>query len=183
MVGMGETPLAQSYAPGVGRKHKRSPIAQAADLTIKAMLLQGGSLRKIAAALHVSPTTVLAVKKRMLAQAPDAEDLKSSLMSSQRDQNAGKLIDHFIGKGLKMKKIKGSDALGAVKMYADRRWPVRSEAPPPARTFIQTNLNVFLPDPRPAALDAPVDTTCSVLGDEKAQETNNLSKFNTCSVR
>jgi len=112
-----------------------------------------------------------------------AEDLKCGLMSADRDAKVAKLIDHMIAKGTRLKDIKGSDAISAAKLYADRRWPVRSEAPPPARTFIQTNLNVFLPDPRPAALDAPVDTTCSVLGDGKTQETNNPSKSNTYGVR
>ena len=133
----------QTYAPGTGRKYRRSPIQQAADLTIKAMLLQGTSIRKIAAALHVSPGTVQTIKRRIQTQAPDAEDLKSGLMSPQRDANAGKLIDHFIGKGLKMKKIKGSDALGAVKMYAERRWPAQQAAPPgPRVSFVHVNIDV-----------------------------------------
>jgi hypothetical protein len=172
-----------SYAPGTGRKGKRNPIQQAADLTIKAMLLQGVSHRKIAEALNISAMTVSRVKARICEQAPDAPDLKSGLLSPQRDQNTGKLIDHFIDKGLKMKKIKGSDAISAAKMYADRRWPVRTEAPPPSRTFIQTNLNIFLPDPQPAPQDAPIDTTCSVLEDGKKTGEKNLNQFNTCNVR
>jgi hypothetical protein len=68
-------------------------------------------------------------------------------MSPQRDQNAGKLIDHFIDKGLKMKKIKGSDALGAVKMYADRRWPAQQAEPPgPRVSFIQINVDCLRSD-------------------------------------
>ena len=112
-----------------------------------------------------------------------AEDLKLGLMSADRDAKVVKLMDHMLDKGIRLKDIKGSDALAAAKLYADRRWPVHNEMPPLARTFIQTNLAVFLPDPRPAALDAPVDTTCSVLGDEKTQEAKNLNKSNTCSVR
>jgi hypothetical protein len=147
------------------------------------MLQQGTSIRKVATALHVSASTVQAAKRRMLAQAPDAEDLKSGLMSPQRDQNAGKLIDHFIGKGLKMKAIKGSDALGAVKMYADRRWPVRTEAAPPSRTFVVSNLNIFLPDSQPAAVDVTPTTTRGVLEDGKQTRGENLNQFNTCNVR
>jgi hypothetical protein len=172
-----------SYAPGTGRKGKRNPIQQAADLTIKAMLLQGVSHRKIAEALNISAMTVSRVKARMCEQAPDAEDLKSGLMSPRRDENTGKLIDHFIDKGLKMKKIKGSDALGAVKMYADRRWPVRTEAAPPSRTFIQTNLNIFLPDAQPAAVDVTPTTTRGVLEGGKETREKNLNQFNTCNVR
>ena len=177
----GVTEKVQSYAPGVRRK--RNPIQQAADLTIKAMLLQGASIRKVAAALHVSPTTVSRVKARICEQAPDAPDLKSGLMSPVRDENAGKLIDHFIGKGLKMRTVKGSDALGAVKMYADRRWPVRTEAAPPSRSFVVTNLNIFLPDSQPAAVDVTPTTTRGVLEDGKETREKNLNQFNTCNVR
>jgi len=177
------TEKVQSYAPGAGRKYKRSPIAQAADLTIKAMLLQGTSIRKIAAALHVSPGSVQRVKARICEHSPDAPDLKSGLMSPVRDENAGKLIDHFIGKGLKMRTVKGSDALGAVKMYADRRWPVRTEAAPPSRSFVVTNLNIFLPDSQPAAVDVTPTTTRGVLEDGKETREKNLNQFNTCNVR
>jgi hypothetical protein len=153
----------------------------AVDHTIKAMIEQGSSVRKIAAALNISANTVQRVRNDMKALLP-AEDLKSGLLSPQRDENAGKLIDHFIGKGLKMRTIKGSDALGAVKMYSDRRWPVRSEAPPPARTFIQTNLNIFLPDSSPAAVDVTPTTTRGVLEDGKETREKNLNQFNTCNV-
>jgi hypothetical protein len=155
---------------------KVNPIRQAVENTIKAMIQQGSSTRKIAAALNISPNTVQRVRNDMKALQP-AGDLNSGLLSPSRDENVGKLIDHFVGKGLKLRKVKGSDALGAVKVYADRRWPVRSEAPPPARTFIQTNLNIFLPDPQPAALGAPVDTTCSVLEGGKQTKDENLNQF------
>jgi hypothetical protein len=112
-----------------------------------------------------------------------AEDLKSGLMSADRDVKVAKLIDHMIAKGTRLKEVKGSDAISAAKMYADRRWPVRQEAPPPSRTFIQTNLNIFLPDSQPALQDAPIDTTCSVLEGGKETREKNLNQFNTCSVR
>jgi len=161
---------------------KVNPIRQAVENTIRAMVQQGSSIRKIAAALNISPNTVQRVRNDMKALLP-AEDLKSGLMSPQRDENAGKLIDHFIGKGLKMRTVKGSDALGAVKMYADRRWPVRTEAAPPSRSFVVTNLNIFLPDSQPAPQDAPIDTTCSVLEDGNLTKPKNLNQFNTCNVR
>jgi hypothetical protein len=104
-------------------------------------------------------------------------------MSPVRDENAGKLIDHFIGKGLKIRTVKGSDALGAVKMYADRRWPVRTEAAPPSRSFVVTNLNIFLPDSQPAAVDVTPTTTRGVLEDGKETREKNLNQFNTCNVR
>jgi hypothetical protein len=163
-------------------KQKPSPVRIAIETTIKAMIQQGSSVRKIAEALSISPNTVQRVRNDMKALLP-AEDLKSGLMSPVRDENAGKLIDHFIGKGLKMRTIKGSDALGAVKMYADRRWPVRTEAAPPSRSFVVTNLNIFLPDSQPAAVDVTPTTTRGVLEDGKETREKNLNQFNTCNVR
>ena len=111
-----------------------------------------------------------------------AADVKSGLMSQARDKKVAKLVDHFVGRGLLMNDIKGSDALGAAKLYADRRWPVRSEAPPPARTFIQTNLNIFLPDSQPAAVDVTPTTTRGVLEDGKETREKNLNQFKGVNV-
>jgi transposase len=175
------TEKVQSYAPGT--RHRRNPIQQAADLTIKAMLAQGTSIRKVAAALNISPTTVSRVKARMCTNAPDAEDLKSGLMSPRLGEMSAAVVEHFLKKGAKLKTIKGSDAMAAVKTVADRQWPVRQEHGPATFNFANVNLNLFLPDSAPAALGAPVDTTCSVLEDGKTQEANNLNEFNTSNVR
>ena len=172
-----------SYAPGTGRKYKRSPIAQASDLTVKAMLLQGTSNRKIAEALHVSASTVARIKARMCTKAPDAEDLKSGLMSPRLGEMSVAVVEHFLKKGAKLKTVKGSDAMAAVKTVADRRWPIRQEHGPASFSFTNVNLNLFLPDPEPKPLGAPVDTTCGVLEDGKTDKTNNLNEFNTSNVR
>jgi hypothetical protein len=122
--------------------------------------------------------------QRLRAQSLEiAEDVKQGLLSADRDKKVAKLVDHLLDKGMRLKEIKGSDALGAMKMYADRRWPVRTESAPPSRTFIQTNLNIFLPDSQPTPQDAPIDTTCSVLEDGKETREGNLNQFNTCNVR
>jgi hypothetical protein len=165
---------------GKSKARKPKPLQVATDLTVKTLLAKGGSIRQVAAVLGCSPTTIQRIKDRLSAQ---GEDLKSGLMSPVRDENAGKLIDHFIGKGLKMRTVKGSDALGAVKMYADRRWPVRTEAAPPSRSFVVTNLNIFLPDSQPAAVDVTPTTTRGVLEDGKETREKNLNQFNTCNVR
>lgn len=124
-------------------KRKVSPVRIAIETTIKAMIQQGASARKIAEALSISANTVQRVRNEMRALQAASGDQKSGLLSPQRDANAGKLIDHFIGKGLKMKKIKGSDALGAVKMYAERRWPAQQAAPPgPRVSFVHVNIDV-----------------------------------------
>lgn len=141
----------QSYAPGT--KRKRNPIQQAADLTIKAMLAQGTSIRAIAAALHVSPTTVSRVKARLCENAPDAEDLKSGLMSPRLGEMSVAVVEHFLEKGAKLKRIKGSDAIAAVKTVADRQWPLRQDSAPPLYMFVDIDLNQFRPDPPDSAQD------------------------------
>jgi hypothetical protein len=121
--------------------------------------------------------------QRLRAQSLEiAEDLKCGLMSADRDVKVAKLIDHMVAKGIRLKEIKGSDALSAAKLYADRRWPVRTEAAPPSRSFVVTNLNIFLPDSAPAPQDVTPTTICSVLEDGKQTSADNLNQFNTCSV-
>jgi hypothetical protein len=104
-------------------------------------------------------------------------------MSADRDVKVAKLIDHMVAKGIRLKEIKGSDALSAAKMYADRRWPVRQEAAPPGRTFIKVDLSIFLPDAQPAPQDVTPTTTCSVLEDGNLTKPNNLNQFDTCNVQ
>jgi hypothetical protein len=118
----------------------------------------------------------------MLAQAPDVEDLKSGLMSPRLGEMSVAVVEHFLKKGAKLKAIKGSDAIAAVKTVADRQWPVRQEHSPASFSFTNVNLNLFLPDPPPAALDAPVDTTCSVLDDGKQTQDKILNEFNNANV-
>jgi hypothetical protein len=170
----------QSYVPS-GRK-RRNPIQQAADLTIKAMLAQGTSIRAIADALHISKTTVQRVKKQMESRPADLPDLNSALLSPQRDEKLGKLVDHFLDKGLKLRKVKGSDALGAGKLYADRRWPVRSEAPPQVKLYVNVDLGQFRPDPLDSAQDVTPTTTPCVSADGKQTEGENLNQFKGSSV-
>ena len=136
------------------------------------------------------PLTPAAVRRnrvqmqRLRAQSLEiAEDLKLGLMSADRDAKVVKLVDHMLDKGVRLKEIKGSDALAAAKLYVDRRWPVRQEHGPATFNFANVNLNLFLPDSAPVALGAPVDTTCSVLEDGKTQEANNLNESNTSNVR
>jgi len=161
---------------------KLNPVRQAVENIIRAMIQQGSSVRKIAAALNISPNTVQRVRSDMKALLP-AEDQKSGLLCLQRDENTAKLIDHFIDKGLKMKKIKGSDALGAVKMYADRRWPVRSEAPPPVQLFVDVNLDVFRPDPPDdAQLGNVQDVTPATFCVSADGKTENLNQFKGANV-
>ena len=125
-----------------GRRPK--PIQIASDMTTKALLTKGISIRKAAEILGVSPTTIQRTKDRLRAQGEEI----SSLFTPVRDEKLGKLIDHFVDKGIKMKKIKGSDALGAGKIYADRRYPVRQpEVAGGDISFTQINISVLSSEP------------------------------------
>jgi len=147
------------------------------------MLLQGTSIRKIAAALYVSPSTVQRVKARICTRAPDADDLKSSLMSPRLAEKSVAVVEHFLNKGAKLRTVKGSDVMAAVKVVADRRWPVRQEHSPASFSFANVNLNIFLPDPQPEPLGAPVDTTCCVPDDGKQTGDENLNEFKDANVQ
>jgi hypothetical protein len=135
------------HIPG-RRKRKPNPIQAAADLTIKTLIKSGATVRQAAEALQMSPSTVQRVRNEMTAE--QGLSLTNGLLSPLRDENAGKLIDHFIGAGLKMKKVKGSDALGAVKIYTDRRWPTKTEHSGPSVSYVQVNIDTF-------RMEAPFD--------------------------
>jgi hypothetical protein len=175
--------LLQTTTQGGGRKYRRGPVKQAQDLTIKAMLLQGTPQRKIAAALGINASAVQRVRDEMKAQTPDAEDLKSGLMSPRLGEMSAAVVEHFLKKGAKLKTVKGSDAMAAVKTVADRQWPVRQEHSPASFSFTNVNLNLFLPDPQPAALGVTPTTICGVEEGGNLTKPNNLNEFNTSNVR
>lgn len=139
----GVTGQAQSRKLG---PRKRNPIQMASDTAIKALMAKGFSVRKAAEFMGISPTTAQKAMTRLREQG----ELTSGLVSVARDEKLGKLVDNFLDRGVKMKKIKGSDAIGVAKLYADRRYPVRQDSAPPPRTFINVDLSVFLNDPPPA---------------------------------
>jgi len=111
-----------------------------------------------------------------------AEDLKSGLMSADRDAKVVRMIDHMIEKGARLKEIKGSDALGAAKLYVDRRWPVRQEQAPPLHLFVNIDLSQFKPDPLDSAQDVTPTTTGGVLAGGNPTEANNLNEFKDANV-
>ena len=95
-----------------------------------------------------------------------AEDVKQGLLSADRDKKVARMVEHFLDKGLRMKEIKGSDALGAAKMYADRRWPVQQAAPEgPRISFVQINVDVARLD-----MGAHPTTICCVENEGKNEK-------------
>lgn len=100
--------------------------------------------------------------QRLRAQSLEiAEDLKLGIMSADRDKKVAKLLDHMLDKGVRLKDIKGSDALNAAKMYADRRWPLRQDNTPPVHVFVKIDLSEFRTDPLKSAKDITPTTICS----------------------
>ena len=176
--------LLQESSPGVkGRKkYQRGPVKQAQDLTIKAMLLQGTPQRKIAAALGISVGSVYHVVRRMKAQQPEGDGLKLGLMSPRLGEMSAAVVEHFLKKGAKLKAIKGSDAMAAVKTVADRQWPLRQDNAPPAQLYVHVDLSIFRPDPLDSAQDVTPTPTGSVSGDGKQTQDENLNEFKGANV-
>lgn len=136
------------------------------------------------------PLTPAAVRRnrvqmqRLRAQTMEiAEDLKLGLMSADRDVKVAKLMDHMLDKGIRLKEVKGSDAISAAKMYADRRWPLRQDSAPASFTFTNVNLSLFLPDPLDSAQDVTPTTTGGVAGGGKIEKPDSLNESNTSNVR
>jgi hypothetical protein len=72
------------------------------------------------------------------------------------------VVENFLKQGARMKKVKGSDAIAAVKVVADRQWPTRSEAAGPDVSFVQINVDTIrmeAPFAPPNPQSAPVDIT------------------------
>ncbi len=164
------------------RGKAKNATQAAMDHVVRAMILQGSSVRATAQALCISPNTVQRVRNELKELVPEGENLKSGLITPFRDERMGALIDHFVSKGLTLKKVKGSDALGAMKVYADRRWPTHQDNAPPVINFINVDLGQFRPDPLDEAQDVTPTPTGSGAADGKAPQDENLNEFNTGNV-
>ena len=149
------------YPPGKQRRDKRGRIlpdpippkkrgrvpgrttapAAATALAVTNMVRQGINPGKAAELLGMDRSTGYRIMQR---QAPDGQT--PGLLSAVRDDKLAALVDNFLDKGIKMRagKIKASDALGAGKLYADRRYPVRQEnAGGPSLSFVTINLGMM----------------------------------------
>lgn len=181
--GMGQnSPAPEGVTEKLHKPHRqRNPIQQAADLTIKAMLLQGASIRTIGKALHLGTMTVQRAKARLLATDPAAEDLKSGLMSPRLGEMSVAVVEHFLAKGAKLKAVKGSDAMAAVKVVADRHWPAQQAAPPgPRISFVLLNVDIARADLHVGAHPTPI---CGGSEGGKTIIVENLNESNTCNVQ
>lgn len=135
----------ETSEPTKKKLRKPRPVQQATELAFKALIQQGLNASKASSFLGMHPSTGAKILKRLKEQGEET----SAFLSPLRDEKLGRLVDHYLDKGIKLRNVKGSDALGAAKLYADRRYPVRQEQAPPVHLFVNIDLSEFRPDPPP----------------------------------
>jgi len=147
------------------KKPRNRPDKDEKHLAYSVLIANGISREKAATMLGYSPKTARSID-RVLKE----KSLKLELLSEQRIKKAHRVIDKCLaGKPFgQVETIKDSTALRAAEAVLDRSDPKTQAVAPPARTFIQTNLNIFLPDPppepktidlEPVAVDEPLEGT------------------------
>jgi len=142
----------ETTEPTKKKLRKPRPVQQATELAFKALIRQGFNASKASAFLGMHPTTGSKILKRL----QDKGEQISGLISAERDEKLGRLVDHFLDKGAKLRTVKGSDAIAAGKLYADRRYPVRTDPAPPSVVYSQVNLiEIRDPDPTKYVVPAP----------------------------
>ena len=125
--------------PGIKKPRKPKAVQRASDLAFSSLVAAGVPIGKAAKLLGFDPTTGSRIKKRLEQQGEGI----SSLVSTSRDEKLGKLIDTYLEKGIRVRKIRGSDALGAAKLYADRSFPVRQEGSKQEYKFVRVDISIY----------------------------------------
>ena len=149
----------QNDAPQPRRKVKSRNVARTAvDIAYKALRSRGITQAAAAQALGMHPTSGARIERR-LREEEGENSLIQALGSAARDEKTIQVIDHFLDAGAKLprSRIKGSDITTAVKLYADRRWPAKSDQAPPSINFTTVNL-IEIRDPQPALDVTPTPT-------------------------
>ena len=133
-------PPGMENTPAFKKTGKRSEKIRRRDALIAQMVAAGFSAGKAAKILGLADTTGYRAMQRI-----EGEDKGiSGLVSTERDARFLSLIDDYMERGKKIKKIRGSDALGAAKLYGDRRFPIlRQDAPPPPMVFAKVDVSVI----------------------------------------
>lgn len=123
------------------RKRRSAGTDQAAALAVTNMVQRGISPGKAAELLGLNQATGYRIMAR---QTTDGQ--VSGLLTAQRDDKLAALVDTYLdaGRKKKPKEIKASDALGAAKLYADRRYPTRSDGAGDTNiSFLTVNLGQY----------------------------------------
>jgi hypothetical protein len=128
------------------KKYQRNQVLQkATEKALRGLISTGISIPKASALLGIDSSTGYRILQRLEEQ---GEGIKAFL-SASRDEKLEKVIDNFLDKGAKLRVVKGSDALGAAKLYADRRYPVRQEQTPGSVSFVKVDNSINPNDDTP----------------------------------
>lgn len=134
-----------------GRRKNAAQMAQ--ELAYKTLRKQGITQREAAKTLGLHPGSGCRIEARI-----KDEDQINGLLSPELDGLSVEVLHNFLKQGSKMKKIRGSDALGAVKVYSDRRWPTKNDQPPTSISFTEINICEVRIDPsNPQSIDITPD--------------------------
>jgi len=130
---------------GPFKKSRRNPKIAARDALVAQMVAAGVPRSRAAELLGLDGSTGTRIMQRIQGERKGISDLVSPPM----DTKLINLLGNYMERGVKIKKIRGSDALGAAKIYADRRYPIlRQDAPKPAFQFVKVDISIYNnPDP------------------------------------
>ena len=124
------------------KKYRKRPDTRARELAFLSLITSGIKPSKASEMLGFSPGTGSRIAARLREQGNEIP----TLMSASRDEKLLKMIDNFLDQGAKMRKIRGSDAIGVAKLYADRRYPVKQEAGGDSFSFVKVDISVYKND-------------------------------------
>lgn len=146
------------------RKKRNRGTGTAAALAITAMARNGIPVSKASEMLGLNPSTGYRMMQKQAGEAGT-----SALLSAVRDEKLCALVDNFLDKGIKMKagKIKASDSLGAAKLYADRRYPLKQDQNGGTQvSFVTVNIgSVADASPPPLDITPPEQADPVAVGD------------------
>ena len=130
-----------------GKKRSTSPEKDRKHSAYAALLKQGLTKSHAAKALGYSTGSI-----GMLDNAIEKKNLTSSVScdsNARIARRAVRLLAQAKTFGC-IETVRAADVLRASEIILDRAEPKIQAVAPPSRSFIQTNLNIFLPDPPPA---------------------------------
>lgn len=129
-----------------GKNRSTSPEKDRKHSAYAALLKQGLTKSHAAKALGYSTGSI-----GMLDAATKRKNLNSSIVSESNVKIAHRAVK-LLAQAKKfgcIETVRAADALRAAEVILDRAEPKTSEAPSPVHTFVNVDLSIFLPDPKP----------------------------------
>jgi hypothetical protein len=120
------------------RSRKRSVTGIAQDLAYKTLRSKGVTQEAAAEALGLHKASGCRIEARLR-----EEGQIDGPMSPRLGEMSLAVVENFLKQGARMRKVKGSDAIAAVKVIADRQWPTRSESTAAPVSFVQINVDTI----------------------------------------